>query len=161
MTDSTLPEFSFTDDVRQRILTEFVECLCQAANVFRLSLKHVDYSERELSLAVDEAEIDIRAMFARRSRTDGIAPGKIAGIVAFRLSRFKIVHFKEEGWDNSYMHLVQELAAVFLVKRLFVKRPIPEGSVIELSYQLSRRHANQETAGLFFDAFASDATRAA
>lgn len=161
MTDAALPEFSFTDDVRRRILNDFVECLCQACRVFQMKLEYVEYSERELNLAVDEAEIDIRAMFARRSKEDGIAPGKIAGIVAFRLSRFKIVHFHEEGWNNSFMHLVQELAAVFLVNRVFVKRLIPEKSVMELSYQLSRRHANQETAGLFFDVFAPNMDRVA
>ena len=100
-------------------------------------------------------------MLARRSKTHGITPGKIAGVLAFRLSRFKIVHFNAEGWDNPNLHLIQEMAAVFLVKRLFVRGAIPEISVLELSYQLSRRHANQETAGLFFDAFAKDAQHAA
>ncbi|WP_149164102.1 hypothetical protein [Azospirillum brasilense] len=161
MVDPALPEFSFTDELRRRIFTEYVTFLSEACRVFRMPLKHLEYSDRELALAVAEAEIDLRAVLARRSRTHGITPGKIAGVLAFRLSRFKIVHFNPEGWGNPNLYLIQEMAAVLLVKRLFVRGTIPEISVLELSYQLSRRHANQETAGLFFDAFATDARHAA
>lgn len=158
MADGTLNEFVLPDAVRRRILKDYVTHLCAACRVFRIPLNCLDYCEQELSLAVEEAEIDIKAMFARRSRTNGIAVGKIAGIFAFRLSRFKIVHIRESGWNQRYLYLVQELAAVFLVKRLFMLNAMPETSVLELTYQLSRRHANQETAGLFFDAFSAKAS---
>lgn len=146
-----------SDDLRKRIFTEYVSFLFKACSVFGIPASCIEYSDRELALAVEEAEIDLQAMLARRSKTRGITPGKIAGVIAFRLSRFKILHFSEEGWTNSHYHLVQELAATLLVRKLLVHRPVPEISILELSYQLSRRHANQETAGLFFDAFASQA----
>lgn len=155
--DPALPEFSFSTDLWARIFSDYVTFLWKACGVFGLSQKHIEYSDRELALAVKEAEIDIRAMLARRSKSRGVSRGKIAGVLAFRLSRFKIVHFKEEAWDNSHFHLIQELAATLLVRKLFVQRHVPEANILELSYQLSRRHANQETAGLFFDAFAAEA----
>lgn len=148
------PPFSFTDETRKRILTEYVECLCQACSVFRLPIGQVDYSERELRLAVDEAEIDIRALYARRSMRFGVAAGKFAGVLAYRLARFKIVQISDDGWKNpsEHIHMVQELAALFLARRLFVHdRILSENALIELAYQLSRRHANQETLGAFFD----------
>ncbi|MCW2235779.1 hypothetical protein [Azospirillum canadense] len=153
---SAAPErsgFAFSDEARHRIFSEYVSYLLKACDVFRVPHKHLEYSERELAMAVEESEIDLRAMLARRSPTRGISQGKIAGVLAFRLSRFKIVHFREDGWANSNFHLVQELAATLLVRKLFVQRGVPEKNILELSYQLSRRHANQETAGLFFDAF--------
>jgi hypothetical protein len=144
-----LPEFSISEETKRKIFSCYIECLKQACDVFRVDLFDLEYSEREL---------DIRAMFARRSVTHGIAPGKIAGIVAFRLSRFKIVHMKESGWGNANMHMVQELAALFLARRLFAYgKPCSEKGLLELAYQLSRRHANQETLGVFFDIFAEAA----
>lgn len=150
------PVFSISEETRRHIFSNYVSFLIKACAVFKLPLGCVEYSERELALAVDEAEIDLQAMLARRSRSRGITSGKIAGVLAFRLSRFKIVHFQESGWTNSNFHLVQELAATLLVHKLFIPKRVPEISVLELSYQLSRRHANQETAGLFFDAFTSE-----
>lgn len=154
----SLPEFSISEETKRKIFSCYIECLKQACDVFRVDLFDLEYSERELTLAVAEAEIDIRAMFARRSVTHGIAPSKIAGIFAFRLSRFKIVHMKESGWENANMHMVQELAALFLARRIFAYgKPCSEKGLLELAYQLSRRHANQETLGVFFDVFAEAA----
>lgn len=154
---ASAPPIIISDNIRQQIYTDYVGFLIEACRVFRLPLSCVEYSQQELALAIDEAEIDVQAMQARRSRTHGISPGKIAGVLAFRLSRFKIVHFKEAAWANSHFHLVQELAATLLVRKLFMPCQVPAKNILELSYQLSRRHANQETAGLFFDAFAAEA----
>lgn len=151
-----IPAIAISDDIREQIYAEYVGFLIKACKVFGLPLSCVEYSNRELALAIDEAEIDLQAMLARRSRTRGITAGKIAGVLAFRLSRFKIVHFKAEAWANSHFHLVQELAATLLVRKLFVPSKMPVVNILELSYQLSRRHANQETAGLFFDAFVAE-----
>ncbi len=146
-------QFSFSQQTRRRILTEYVECLYEACQVLRFPARLLDYSNRELQLAVDEAEIDIRAMLMRRSVTHGVAAGKLAGVVAYRLARFKIVQISEHGWEqpSPHIHMIQELAALFLARRIFIyDRRICEGAVLELAYQLSRRHANQETLGAFF-----------
>lgn len=143
-------------ETREKIYRQYIEALCDACRVYRIPIGCVEYSDRELAFAVEEAEIDLQAMLARRSRSRGISKGKIAGVLVFRLSRFKILHFTAEGWENSNFHLIQELTAVFLVIRLLSIAKIKERSVVELTYQLSRRHANQETAGLFFDAFTSE-----
>ena len=90
-------------------------------------------------------------MFSRRRPVNGISAGKIAGIIAFRLSRFKIVHIDEDGQNQPLIYLIQDLAAIFAVQFLLLRTKIPELQVLEIAYQLSRRHANQETLGLVFD----------
>lgn len=95
-----------SDELRKRIFTEYVSFLYKACSVFGIQARYIEFNDRELALAVEEAEIDLQAMLARRSRRHGITPGKIAGVIAFRLSRFKILHFTEQGWANSHYHLV-------------------------------------------------------
>ncbi len=77
----SLPEFSISEETKRKIFSGYIECLKQACDVFRVNMLDMDYSERELALAVAEAEIDIRAMFARRSVTHGIAPQRKAAPV--------------------------------------------------------------------------------
>jgi hypothetical protein len=138
-------------ETRQQILNGYVESLAKACRVLKVPLNEVDYSERELKLALDESDIDIKALFARRFRHNGISEGKIAGVLAYRLSRFKIVHLDNAGQNVSHIYMIQDLAAIFLVQSLFLRVPIAPRRIFELAYQMSRRHANQETLGLVFD----------
>ena len=78
-------------------------------------------SERELRLALDEADVDLTAMFNRRRPANGISAGKIAGIIAFRLSRFKIVHIDEDGQNRPLIYLIQDLAAIFAVQFVLLR----------------------------------------
>src|SRR5687768_13864063 len=141
-------------ETRQQILNGYVESLAKACRVLKVPLNEVDYSERELKLALDESDIDIKALFAdikalfaRRFRHNGISEGKIAGVLAYRLSRFKIVHLNNAGQNVSHIYMIQDLAAIFLVQSLFLRVPIAPRRIFELAYQMSRRHANQETLG--------------
>lgn len=156
MADGTVGQPAIPDEARRRILSEYVTSLAGACRTLRIPLADAEYSERELTLALHEADIDLHAMFARRCRKDGISKGKIAGIVAYRLSRFKIVHFTENGRSSAYSYLAQDLAAIFAVRALLLRVPMSAERVLELAYQMSRRHANQETLGVVFDILAED-----
>lgn len=128
--------------------------MINACRTVRLEFSLVSYSERELRLALDEADIDLTALFRRRQPADGLSPGKIAGIIAFRLGRFKIVHVAEQGQGHALIHLIQDLAAIYAVQSVLLRADIPGRKVLETAYQMSRRHANQETLGIVFDAIA-------
>jgi hypothetical protein len=126
---------------RHQILNIYAKSLIDACKTLKLEFRHASYSERELKLALDEADVDLKAMFNRRRPSDGISEGKIAGIFAFRLSRFKIVHIDKDGQDRPLIYLIQDLAAIFTVQAVLLRTEIPELRVLEIAYQLSRRHA--------------------
>lgn len=46
-------QFSFSQQTRRRILTEYVECLYEACQVLRFPARLLDYSNREQQLAYD------------------------------------------------------------------------------------------------------------
>lgn len=140
---------------RERLLEAYARFLINACKTVRLPFRLVSYSERELRLALDEADIDLTALFRRRQPADGLSPGKIAGIIAFRLGRFKIVHVAEQGQSHGLIHLIQDLAAIYTVQSVLLRMDLPDRRVLETAYQMSRRHANQETLGIVFDAIAS------
>ena len=149
-----LPPFCFDQQTRSKIINDYVGFIFDACRATGVAPAYISYSEQELSFAVAEAELDVRYLLGRRSPKDGISQGKIAGVVAFRLARFKILHFAEEAFSHAQAPFVQELAALLLVNRLFIKnKDVPARGLYELAYQLSRRHANQETLGVFFDVF--------
>ncbi|UEM02204.1 hypothetical protein JL101_019675 [Skermanella rosea] len=139
---------------REKLLEAYARSLINACRTVRLEFSLVSYSERELRLALDEADIDLTALFRRRQPADGLSPGKIAGIIAFRLGRFKIVHVAEQGQGHALIHLIQDLAAIYAVQSVLLRADIPGRKVLETAYQMSRRHANQETLGIVFDAIA-------
>jgi hypothetical protein len=146
-TGALLPE------TRQALTRRYVEALAEAARAFQFKLSDLDYSEAELAYALDEADIDLGALLERRSREDGLSDGKIAGVIAYRLSRFKIVHFIPAIHDKRDLYMVQDAAALYLVQSLILRCKLGNRRFLELAYQMSRRHANQETLALCFDTF--------
>lgn len=116
-----LAEPIFAHDLREKILSEYIESLSSAGRILKIPLPLVSYSEPELRGALDEADIDLKAMFERRSKAKGISPGKIAGILAYRLSRFKIIHIEESGHPIRGAHMLQDVAALLLVEHLILK----------------------------------------
>ncbi|HYI73062.1 MAG TPA: hypothetical protein VEX87_25130 [Skermanella sp.] len=151
MSGGVLQGKALSSRTRHHLLNNYATSLIYACSTVKLGFPHASYSERELRLALDEADVDLAAMFSRRRPVNGISAGKIAGIIAFRLSRFKIVHIDEDGQNQPLIYLIQDLAAIFAVQFLLLRTKIPELQVLEIAYQLSRRHANQETLGLVFD----------
>jgi hypothetical protein len=155
MSEGVLQDKALSPRTRHQLLDNYATSLIHACKTVKLGFPHASYSERELRLALDEADVDLTAMFNRRRPVNGISAGKIAGIIAFRLSRFKIVHIDEDGQNRPLIYLIQDLAAIFAVQFVLLRTKIPELQVLEIAYQLSRRHANQETLGLVFDTIIS------
>jgi len=145
--------------IRRAIIGTFAQTLMRVCRHFGFGYDGVSYSERELRLALEEAEIDIQALLTRRSREAGVSQGKLAGVYAYRLSRFKIVHFDASYHDDKFAYVVQDIAAILTVEKHILKARIGTDRLKELAYQMARRHANQETLGLCFDVI-DDAFRA-
>lgn len=133
---------------------EFVRQALKLADQVKIPRHVVRISERELNRAFAEAEIDMRALQARRSPSRGMSIGKYAGMLAFRLARFRIIHIGSDDAETSWLFLFQELVALIVIFEHCLKQRPPIKHLFELAYQLSRRHANQETLALCFDAFA-------
>lgn len=108
--------------------------------------------------AYEEISKDIRFMFERRGpRMDENhpSPGKIAGVMVYRLSRSHIVHLLE-GCASCELQCVSNLNYKFAVKCAWEYVGIPylrvkEEIRRELLYSLALRHVNQETLALVFD----------
>ncbi|MBF0167462.1 MAG: hypothetical protein HQL45_07500 [Alphaproteobacteria bacterium] len=147
----SVPPAIFNWITREVILTQYVTRLAQACRIIGIPFDQVDYAEAELRRAIDETDIDLSAMFQRRSKEHGISTGKVAGLLAYRLSRFKILHFSEVGQQQLGTVVLQELTALLLVEAHLLRWKLPQNTVVELAYQMSRRHANQETLGVVFD----------
>jgi hypothetical protein len=137
--------------IRKAVITAFAQTLMRVCRHFGYDYDDVSYSERELRLALEEAEIDVQALLNRRSRENGVSEGKLAGVYAYRLSRFKIVHFGTKYHDDKYSYAVQDISSILTVERIILKAHIGTDRLKELAYQMARRHANQETLGLCFD----------
>ena len=146
------------EGAKSKIIGLYVEQLSKACIDCRIRLPEAAYSEKELRRALDEVDIDIRALFTRRSTGDGISRSKIAGVMAFRLSRFKIVHLSGPALENDYIYMIQDMVGLSVVVSLILRAEISDRHLRELIYQMSRRHANQETLGLVFDMMLLDAT---
>jgi hypothetical protein len=108
--------------------------------------------------AYEEICKDIRFMFERRgSRMERShpSPGKIAGVMVYRLSRSHIVHLLE-GCASCEVQCASNLNYKFAVKCAWEYVGIPylrvkEEIRRELLYSLALRHVNQETLALVFD----------
>ena len=138
-------------EIRKVISEAYLCSLMRVAQILGLE-NDLALSDRELKLALEEAEIDVRALLMRRSEEDGISEGKIAGVYAFRLSRFKIVHaVTMKALKHPDLSMVQDIVALNVVKRRILKVKMGAERMRELAYQMARRHANQETLGLALD----------
>jgi len=111
-----------------------------------------------LSEAIEEIKKDIQFMFERRGARIGAnrpSPGKIAGVMVYRLSRSHIVHLLE-GCASCEIQCASKLNFKFAVKCAWEYVGIPylrikEEIRRELLYSLALRHVNQETLALVFD----------
>jgi hypothetical protein len=149
------------EKVRAVLLGRYIDTLAETARLLHLGAEDFGYSERELRGAFEEAELDVVALWKRRRpERNGLSVGKIAGVLAYRLSRFKIVYFSERAAERRNAFIVQDLTALTFVCEQILHRAPPNRSLCELAYQLSRRHANQETLALFFDLYAEGLPRA-
>lgn len=138
-------------NIRREITGNYTDSLARVGRHFAIDLGSISFSKRELRLALEEAEIDVEALLRRRSPSDGVSLGKVAGVYAYRLSRFDIVHLAEAAYEQPTSFLLQHVVALNVVKRRILRIKVGAERTLELAYQMSRRHANQETLGLCFD----------
>jgi hypothetical protein len=112
----------------------------------------------KLTESIEEITKDVRFMFERRGTRMGKnhpSPGKIAGIIVYRLYRSHIIHLAEDCASCVYQctsKLNYEYAVRCALEYIgIVYLRIPEEIRKELLYSLSLRHVNQETLALVFD----------
>jgi len=136
--------------------------------------KNLNISFSDLKEACSEIETDLRIILVRRKELIGkdektgsprMARGKIAGVTTFRLARAHIIHLNPDCVKCNddrimkgqspcpVMNLNIEFALCCGLE--FVKKTystIPKEIRAELVYTLTKRHMNQETLGIIFDA---------
>ena len=147
-----LTPFEFDPAVLRQMISHYLKVVARVSEALGIPIGDLRFSTRELGRAFKEAEVDIGALMGRRqTQLKGLSPGKIAGVVAFRLGRYKILTLRNEPPPESEAYMLPELAGVVFAVDWFVDRRTPPTYVRELAYQLARRHANQETLGVCFD----------
>jgi len=145
----------------ERFILEEQKKLCEKAGNREVGsigkpVFHINYYS--LIEAYEEISKDIRFMLERRGPLvgkDHPSPGKIAGVIAYRLSRSHILHLFE-GCASCEIQCASRLNYKFAVKCAWEYVGIPYlrvGEEIrrELLYSLALRHVNQETLALVFD----------
>jgi hypothetical protein len=157
-------------EVQDDLAASFCEAVSSIADENSLPDTIIDVSSHELALALSEARKDLVIMVTRRisltsksggpEKFDGLSVGKLAGILVFRLSRYRIVHVNTSAIDPKYLRALklssklQELAALRFASETILKvRPLVWHP--ELLNVLSRRHINQEMLGVTFDVIAA------
>ncbi|MDR2700986.1 MAG: hypothetical protein LBB72_00980 [Spirochaetaceae bacterium] len=136
--------------------------------------KSLNISFSDLKEACSEIETDLRIILVRRKELIGkdektgsprLARGKIAGVTTFRLARAHIIHLNpdcvrcnDDRIINGQspcpvMNFNTEFAICCGFE--FIKKKystLPKEIRAELVYTLTKRHMNQETLGIIFDA---------
>jgi len=130
------------------------------------------FSQKALLEACEDIEMDLCVMLTRRKQLVGrdeqtgypkLARGKIAGIATFRLARAPIIHLSStciSCWDakkGKPQCSARTLNFAFAIKcgLHFIGKKytdIPKEVRKEILYTLGKRHTNQETLGIVFDA---------
>lgn len=156
--------------VQEDLAAAFCDAVSSIADESGLPDTIVNISSNELALALGEARKDLVIMVTRRisltsksggpEKFDGLSIGKLAGILVFRLSRYRIVHVDTSALDSKNLRALklssklQELAALRFASETILKvHPLVWHP--ELLYVLSRRHINQEMLGVTFDVIAA------
>lgn len=142
----------------------FCDAVADIAAETGISDAAIDINENERALALSEARKYLVIMVARRMTVDkpfdGLSIRKPAGILVFRLSRYRIVHVNTTELVSGDSRIVkiasklQELAALRFASEAILKVH-PKDWHPELLYVLSRRHINQEMLGITFDVIAT------
>jgi hypothetical protein len=157
-------------DVQDDLAASFCEAVSSIAEENSLPDSIIDVSSYELALALSEARKDLVIMVTRPisltsksggpEKFDGLSVGKLAGILVFRLSRYRIVHVNTSEIDPKNLRALklssklQELAALRFASETILKvHPLVWHP--ELLYILSRRHINQKMLGVTFDIIAT------
>jgi hypothetical protein len=141
-----------------------VTTICPDKNAFMHGgFSQVNFDIKNLNLAIDEIIQDIVFIKDRRGSLISkdaqgqplISPGKLAGVITFRLSKRHIVHSdyrclecKVRCVSKLNTEFALQCGAEFIGVQFETIDPLLQK---ELFYQLTSRHVNQETLGLIFD----------
>lgn len=110
-------------------------------------------SETALDLAIKDIQTDIDFISLRR-KSKNISKGKIAGVIAYRISKATLFHSKNNVLANDKMFIRLNSLVAITIAMNYIRCPnesINVENLSELVYSISRRHVNQETLGLVFD----------
>ena len=139
---------------------------CLHNKTFETNPTQISVDLYNLNLAIDEIIQDIKFIISRRgpliSRDNNnelrISPGKIAGTISFRLCRKHIIHVNNLCIDKTPCRIrcttkLNIGLALYCGLDFIQLQSTQIDSLLlrELFYQVSSRHVNQETLGLFFD----------
>ena len=152
-------QFELDETGKRSLAKQYVEAVSAISVGAGLSPADISISSHALSLALAESAADIEIMTLRRKPKSGISKSKLAGIVAFRLSRFAPIHVCGKSQNHPLSGKINEMAALVLAMKSLVHLNIADvrnkHASQELQYTLLRRHMNQETLGLVFEILAS------
>jgi hypothetical protein len=132
--------------------------------------KNIYISQSELATALKEARIDLKFMQERRPDSKGISEGKMAGALLFRLCKRRILNVNRDADQYGTYVYTQERAAISTALHFLridldkcisgvdsVRRSrVPVNTRLqklgkELLFQITSRHHNQESLGIFFE----------
>ena len=115
-----------------------------------LDSEQVLISTKALSNALAEFAKDIEIMQKRRNKQD-FSQAKYAGVIAFRLARWNILHINNDEKDFSVYPYLVALSVAFKYFLHIDIAKVDKEIIKELIYVSARRHANQEMLGICYD----------
>jgi len=117
--------------IQDELAILFADAVAEIAAETGIPDAAINISENELALALDEARKDLVVMVTRRMTVEkefkGLSIGKLAGILVFRLSRYRIVHVDAATLGESSTRTLkiasklQELAALRFASEAILK----------------------------------------
>jgi len=151
-------------DLQETLATIFRDIALEIAGEIDVPADAVNINVTELALALEEARKDLDIMVFRRTgyiglpeeKFPGLSVGKLAGILTFRLARYRILSVAPEAVAQADKKVrrkaskLQEITALRLAFEAILKIK-PQRWNPEVLYILSRRHTNQEMLGVTFD----------
>jgi hypothetical protein len=168
MSDSSL----LPRGLQKKLAAEFCATVEAVVRSWQVPVEAVDLSSAELTLALRECQKDLDILLYRRAGEisvdfedfDGVSIGKLAGALAFRLARYRVVHLASAsvaGMPKGLRQRCGKLQEVAVMRFIWesVLKISPPRTQPELLYLLSRRHMNQEMIGLTFDVYSERCDR--
>jgi len=159
---------AFLSNLEDTIVNKYADCVNDSSKMLCVASQNREVGSIgkpvlhvnliNLGEACKEMIKDIRFILERRGSLIGTgrpSPGKIAGVIVYRLSRIQIINLCE-GCASCKYQCASKIDYEFAVKCAwnYIGIPylnVPQDLRRELIYSLSHRHVNQETLGLVFD----------
>ncbi|MBF0132122.1 MAG: hypothetical protein HQL75_05990 [Magnetococcales bacterium] len=147
------PSTLFAEHAAEKVAALFGKITIGIAKRCRWDLNQISISEHALQGALSESAKDVQAIINRRNHNE-ISPGKLAGILTFRISRWGPIQLSGELKEDPRAMKLNAAVPFALCLKHFLGVNItnfPSAITEEFHYTLLRRHTNQETLGLAYD----------